>query len=272
MPKLSTPVLLAALLSSGHVSGSEPEQVTNILGMSFNKVPAGTFLMGSAPDAPGHEPDEVQRQVTISEPFYLQTTPVTRGQWLELVDGVPSAFPECGDQCPVDGLRADWVDWYINALSKKDPEWDYRLPTEAEWEYAARAGTEGPYYTGDCLDGEQANVSGNKVLAGCDSFRNSAGPQPVAQYEPNPWGFHDMLGNTWELCADWYGAYEEGPVTDPAGPGEGEHRVIRGGSWHFQAVHARAANRFRAISDIAGFRLVAIPEDRESASGQNAVE
>lgn len=260
MPKLFAPVVLAALLWSGQGACSELEQVTNYLGMTFNKVPAGTFMMGSAPDAPGHEPDEIRRQVTLTESFYLQTTPVTRGQWLALVDGVPSAFPECGDECPVDGLRPEWVDWYINALSEQDPEWDYRLPTEAEWEYAARAGTEGPYYTGNCLTHQQANVSGKSVLPGCESFPGSDGPGPVAQYAPNPWGFHDMLGNAWELCADWYGPYEKGPVTDPRGPEEGRHRVIRGGSWHFQAIHARAANRFRAISDIAGFRLVAVPE------------
>ena len=83
MPKLSAPVVLAALLWSGQAACSELEQVTNSLGMTFNKVPAGTFMMGSAPDAPGREPDEVRREVTLNEPFYLQTTPVTRGQWLD---------------------------------------------------------------------------------------------------------------------------------------------------------------------------------------------
>lgn len=263
MPKFSVPVVLAALFYSGHGLGSEPEQVTNTLGMTFIKVPAGTFTMGSSPDAPGHEPDEVLREVTLSSAFYLQTTPVTRGQWLKLVDGVPSAFPECGDNCPVDGLQPDWVAWYIEALSEHDPQWDYRLPTEAEWEYAARAGTDGPYYTGDCLNGEQANVSGKDVLPGCEPFGNSGGPAPVGQYGPNAWGFYDMAGNTWELCADWYGPYSQGPVTDPTGPDEGKYRVIRGGSWHFQAVHARPANRFRTISAIAGFRLVAIPEPED---------
>lgn len=260
MAKLSVPVALAALLCSAQGLCFEREQVTNYLGMTFNRVPAGTFTMGSVADAPGHESDETLREVTLTSAFYLQTTPVTRGQWLELVDGVPSAFPECGDECPVDGLRPDWVAWYIGTLSEKDPEWDYRLPTEAEWEYAARAGTEGPYYTGDCLTGQQANVSGKEVLPGCSSFAGSGGPRPVAQYAPNPWGFYDMLGNSWELVADWYGPYEPGPVTDPTGPNSGKHRVIRGGSWHFQAIHARAANRFRTISDIAGFRLVAVPE------------
>ena len=270
MSKLSTPVVLAALVWSGQAFSEQPEQFTNSLGMTFNRVPAGTFMMGSPADAPGHEPDEQRHQVTLSEPFYLQTTPVTRGQWLELVDGVPSAFPECGNQCPVDGLRADWIVWFVKELSEKDPQWDYRLPTEAEWEYAARAGTDGPYYTGDCLGGDQANLSGKKVLPGCEAFSTSAGPEPVAQYPANPWGFYDMLGNAWEMTADWYGPYPEGPVTDPKGPEQGEHRVIRGGSWHFQAVHARAANRFRAISDIAGFRLVAVPEGASKQPDQPA--
>lgn len=261
MPRMLTWMVVGSLLAAGQGRGAEPEQVTNDLGMTFNRVAAGTFMMGSAEDAPGHEADEQRRQVTLSEPFWLQTTPVTREQWLALVDGVPSAFPECGDDCPVDGLRPDWVQWYIETLSEQDPEWDYRLPTEAEWEYAARAGTDGPYYTGNCLTAEQANVSGKSVLPGCEPFPASAGPEPVARHEPNPWGFYDMLGNTWELCSDWYGPYEEGPVTDPAGPATGEHKVVRGGSWHFNTIHARAANRFRARNDLAGFRLVAIPEN-----------
>lgn len=261
MSKVLTLMVVGTLLTARQGLSDEPEQMTNDLGMTFNRVPAGSFVMGSASDAPGHEQDELRRKVTISEPFWLQTTPVTRGQWLALVDGVPSAFPECGEDCPVDGLRADWVDWYIHELSEQDPDRDYRLPTEAEWEYAARAGTETPYYTGDCLDSTQANVSGKTVLPGCEPFGPSSGPQPVARYAPNPWGFYDMLGNTWELCADWYGPYEGGPVTDPEGPDEGEYKVLRGGSWHFHAVHARAANRFRARNDIAGFRLVAMPAD-----------
>ncbi|SET53865.1 Formylglycine-generating enzyme, required for sulfatase activity, contains SUMF1/FGE domain [Marinobacter segnicrescens] len=249
-----------ALLLAGYGHAVEPPQFTNALGMTFNRVPAGTFSMGSATDAPGHEPDELLHEVVISEPFWLQSTPVTRGQWLELVDGMPSAFPECGDECPVDGLRWTWVQWYIRELSEWDPDHDYRLPTEAEWEYAARAGTTGPYHTGDCLGPDQANVSGTSVLSGCEAFPRSSGPRPVALYNPNPWGFYGMSGNTWEMCADWYGPYGEGRVVDPVGPEEGEYKVLRGGSWHFSAVHARVANRFMARNDIAGFRLVAVPE------------
>ncbi|MGM0571048.1 formylglycine-generating enzyme family protein [Marinobacter sp.] len=253
-------VLAGALLLAGDGYGAEPRSFSNALGMTFNLVPAGRFRMGSAPDAPGHEPDERLHEVIISQPFWLQTTPVTRGQWTELVDGDPSAFPECGDDCPVDGLRLEWIQWYINKLSEQDPDWDYRLPTEAEWEYAARAGTNGPYHTGDCLGPDQANVSGSTVLRGCQPFPRASGPQPVMGYAANSWGFYDMLGNTWEMCDDWYAAYEPGRQVDPAGPQDGEYKVLRGGSWHFHAVHARVSNRFVARQDVAGFRLVAMPE------------
>ncbi len=264
MHLLFVAVVTLLVLPAAQAETHNSRVITNSLGMEFVKVPAGSFIMGSPPDAPGHEPDEALHPVTISEPFYLQTTPVTRGQWLELVDGIPSAFPECGNGCPVDGLKPAWVEWYIQVLSKQDPALDYRLPTEAEWEYAARAGTRTPYYTGRCLTARQANVSGKVVPEGCQPFGSSPGPKPVGQYPPNPWGLYGMLGNTWELCADWYGPYAEGPVTDPSGPSEGKYRVLRGGSWHFYAIHARAANRFQARHDIAGFRLVAIPEGKVS--------
>lgn len=251
---------VGVLLLTSHGAAAELRSFTNDLGMSFNQVPAGRFVMGSARDAPGHEPDEQSHEVVISRPFWLQVTPVTRGQWLELVDGVPSAFPDCGSDCPVDGLRSEWIQWYVDELSERDPDWDYRLPTEAEWEYAARAGTTGPYYAGDCLDSEAANVSGVSVLPGCEPFGRSSGPQPVGRYPPNPWGFYDMLGNVWEMCADWYGPYQSGRQVDPTGPEQGKYKVLRGGSWHFHAVHARVANRFMARQDVAGFRLVAVPE------------
>lgn len=253
--------LAGVLLLTSQSASGELEAVTNGLGMTFHQVPAGTFTMGSTPDSPGHEPDELARRVTISRSFWLQTTPVTRAQWLSLVDGDPSAFPECGESCPVDGLRLEWIQWYIEQLSAQDPEWSYRLPTEAEWEYAARAGSTSSYHTGDCLGPEQANVSGLSVLPGCEPFPRSSGPQPVAGHPANAWGFHDMLGNTWEMCADWYGPYDLEQTVDPTGPGQGEYKVLRGGSWHFNATHARAANRFMARDDLAGFRLVAVPKN-----------
>ncbi|SFR83086.1 Formylglycine-generating enzyme, required for sulfatase activity, contains SUMF1/FGE domain [Marinobacter daqiaonensis] len=263
-PSFRTLVLASALLAAEAAGAESPSQFTNGLGMTFIQVPAGRFSMGSPSDTPGHEPDETLHEVTISNSYYLQQTEVTRRQWLALVDGVPSAFPECGNDCPVDGLKPAWVAWYIKALSEQDPAWDYRLPTEAEWEYAARAGTANAYYTGDCLSGAQANVTGRQVLPGCEPFGRASGPRPVASYPPNPWGFHDMLGNAWELCGDWYGAYPEGAQTDPDGPQDGKYKVLRGGSWHFPAVHARAANRFQARNAIAGFRLVAEPVVRDS--------
>lgn len=258
------PALILWALAAGtstEVAADEPPRLRNELGMEFVRIPAGRFMMGSAAGAPGHEPDERRHQVTISRDFYLQTTPVTRSQWLHLVEGHPSAFPRCGDDCPVDSLKPRWVDYFITTLSERDPGYSYRLPTEAEWEYAARAGTATAFYTGDCLQPGQANVTGTKNLPGCEDFGVSAGPMPVASFPPNPWGLYDMAGNVWELCQDWYGGYSPEAVTDPQGPDSGSHRVIRGGSWRFYPTHARSANRFRNIRDIAGFRLVLVRED-----------
>lgn len=240
-------------------SGEHSPELHNNLNMRFVHIPAGQFMMGSPESEPGRSDDESRREVTLTRAFYLQTTPVTRGQWLALVDGHPGYFQDCGDDCPVDGLKPEWVFYYIDRLNAQGDGLCYRLPTEAEWEYAARAGTDTAFYTGDCVGQGQGNVSGHEPVGRCPLFGRSRGPTPVAQYAPNPWGLYDMLGQTWELVADWYGAYAPGPVTDPTGPERGDYRVLRGGSWHFLTRHARSASRFRAIHDIAGFRLVAEP-------------
>lgn len=258
------PALILWVVAAGtpmKLVADEPQRLYNDLGMEFVRIPAGSFMMGSPASAAGHEPDERRHEVTISRGFYLQTTPVTRSQWLQLVQGHPSAFPRCGDDCPVDSLRPEWVDYFITKLNELDPTRSYRLPTEAEWEYAARAGTTTAFYTGDCLQPAQANITGTESLPGCDEFGAASGPMPVASFPPNPWGLYDMAGNVWELCQDWYGEYPPGAATDPQGPDNGAHRVIRGGSWRFYPTHARSANRFRNIRDIAGFRLVLVRDD-----------
>jgi formylglycine-generating enzyme required for sulfatase activity len=119
----------------------------------------------------------------------------------------------------------------------------YGLPTEARWEYACRAGTETPFYTGRCLGTNQANYDGDYSLEGCPkgNYRNRT--TPVDEFSPNPWGLHDMHGNVWEWCADWYGDYPDGPVVDPTGPASGSIRVLRGGSWLSFAQSCRSAAR-----------------------------
>lgn len=262
---------IAGLASAATLAdtSSQPRQeldiVENSLGMEFVRIQAGKFTMGSDPKSHGHEADETLREITITKDFYLQTTPVTQGQWLALIDGSPSAFPECGDNCPVDGLKPEWVEHYIGQLNALEPGAAYRLPTEAEWEYAARAGTATLFHTGDCLQPGQANVSeGRQPMPDCEPHGNSAGPSPVKQFEANPWGLYDMAGNVWELCQDWYGDYDLTDLVDPQGPPSGEYRVLRGGSWRFYPTHARSANRFRNTREIAGFRLVLVKGKGES--------
>ncbi|GAB1258834.1 formylglycine-generating enzyme family protein [Aurantivibrio plasticivorans] len=241
---------------SSNDNASKSTSVRNYLDMEFVEIPAGSFLMGSLPNQAGHEPDEVQHLVTITKPFFLQTTEVTRRQWLALIDGSPSSFPECGLDCPVDRLRYEWIQFYIAKLNEQDPTYRYRLPTEAEWEYAARAGSTSNFYTGACITDSDANLSGQQSLADCKSFPTSLGPTPVKSLPPNKWGLYDLYGNSWEMVEDWYGEYRSEPTMDPQGPAEGEFKVLRGGSWRFYPTHARSANRFKSIRDIAGFRLV----------------
>ena len=141
----------------------------------------------------------------------------------------PSEFSGCG-RCPVETVSWDDAQAFIRQLNARGGGAAYRLPTEAEWENAARAGTVGDRYgTPDAIAWYRAN----------SGFRT----HPVAQKMPNAWGLHDMLGNVWEWVEDWYGEYPGGAVTDPEGPSTGSYRVIRGGGWQAYAVYCRAANR-----------------------------
>lgn len=241
--------------------------VENAFGMRFVPIPAGNFTMGSPPDEPARDADETPHRVTISEAFYLQTTEVTRAQWRRVVGQRPPGFRDCGPDCPVEGLDAATIDAFVRHLNSLDGQYRYRLPTEAEWEYAARAGRSTAFATGDCLTAEQANVHGGHPYPGCEETPFRGTPLPVASFPANPWGLYDMHGNVWEMCQDWYGSYPKGPVTDAQGPSTGEYRVLRGGSWRFHPAHARSANRFRDRVAIAGFRLVL---ERRRPVGQSA--
>jgi formylglycine-generating enzyme required for sulfatase activity/C1A family cysteine protease len=232
---------------------------TNSLGMSFRLIPAGTFTMGSPENEPGWLSDETQHQVTLTKSFYMQTTEVTQGQWKTVTGSNPSHFLSCGDNCPVEKVSWDDVQSFITSLNGRG-EGTYRLPTEAEWEYAARAGTSTPFYFGQCLSTNQGNYDGNYPLTGCSKGEYREEVIPVASLEANAYGLYDMHGNVWEWCQDWYGAYPTGSVTDPGGPGSGSYRVVRGGSWENLATRCRSADRgwlSPATRDHAlGFRLV----------------
>ena len=201
--------------------------------------------MGSPPDEPERFNNETQHKVTLTNGYYMQTTEVTQGQWRAVMGNNPSGFKECGDDCPVE--RVSWYDIqnFMKKLNKQEGVSTYRLPTEAEWEYAARAGTITPFSFGDCLSKDQANYDGDNSLTGCPKGEYRGKTVPVGSFPPNAWGLYDMHGNVWEWCQDWYGKYPEESVTDPVGPGGGEFRVLRGGSWINDGWNVRSAFRFR---------------------------
>ena len=215
----------------------------NSIGMTFVRIPAGTFTMGSPADEPGRDNDETQHQVTISRPFSLQTTEVTQGQWKTVMGGNPSYFKDCGDPCPVEQVSWNDVQEFIRKLNEREGTNKYRLPTEAEWEYAARAGTTTPFHTGSCLTTDQANFDGNYPLSGCSKGEFRQKTVRAGNFAPNAWGLYDMHGNVWEWCQDWKGDYPSGSVTDPEGPSSGSGRVLRGGSWLGDAKLCRSALR-----------------------------
>jgi len=216
----------------------------NSLGMKFVLIPAGTFMMGSPLEEEDRGEDEVQHKVTISKPFYLQTTQVTQGQWRNIMGDNPSDFEDCGDTCPVENVSWDEAQHFIRKLNQKENTDKYRLPTEAEWEYACRAGST----TAFCF-GEDEKQLKEYAWYGANSEGST---HPVGQKKSNDWGLYDMHGNMWECCQDWYGNYPTGHVTDPTGPSSGEERVFRGGSYHDDAADLRSAGRVRSAPDARG--------------------
>lgn len=242
--------------------------ITNSLGMTFNYIEPGKFLMGSPPDEPGRSDDETQHQVTLTQGYYMQTTPVTQGQWKAVMGDNPLYFDDCGDDCPVGSVSWNDAQSYIDKLNAMG-ESNYRLPTEAQWEYAARAGSATAFangqitHTGDGYD----PVLDSMGWYWYNSYsRYSSRARPVALKAPNAWGLYDMHGSVWEWVADWYGDYPAFVVTDPTGPKDpayGTRRVMRGGSWLSKASECRSANRNHSYPSIRmethGLRLVLLP-------------
>jgi formylglycine-generating enzyme required for sulfatase activity len=172
--------------------------------------------------------------VKITKPFYLQTTEVSQAQWKEVMGDNPSFFKDCGHDCPVEEVSWDDAQKFISKLNQMEGTNKYRLPTEAEWEYACRAGTK-TTYSFDEVDklGEYAWYAAN----------SGGQTHPVGTKKPNAWGLYDMHGNVWEWCQDWYGDYPSDSVVDPKGSDSGQYRVLRGGSWYYAAGRIRSAIR-----------------------------
>ena len=230
-----------------------PKTWSNSIGMQFVLIPAGTFQMGST-GRDAYDDEKPVHQVTISRAFYLGTYEVTQGQWQAVMgsNSNPSVFK--GDlNLPVENVSWDDVQAFIRKLNDREGGTRYRLPTEAEWEYAVRAGSTTAYSFGDDAGrlGDYAWYAGN---AGTKTH-------PVGQKRPNAWGLYDMHGNVWEWVQDWYGAYVAAAVPDPPGPASGSGRVIRGGGWGYYSGGCRSATRYgyNAPSDRGGslgFRLL----------------
>jgi len=215
---------------------------TNSLGMEFVCIKPGTFMMGSPSGESGRDSDEKQHKVNLTRGFYIQTTEVTQGQWESVMGNNPSEFKK-GDNYPVENVSWSDAQRFIRKLNQKEGIDKYRLPTEAEWEYACRAGTTTPFSFGRCLSIDQANYNGKYPLGGCSKGKYRKKIVSVASFSPNAWGLYDMHGNVWEWCQDWYDDYPSGSVTDPNGPSSGSSRVYRGGSWINNARNCRSANR-----------------------------
>jgi formylglycine-generating enzyme required for sulfatase activity len=269
-------LLLAGCSKSGPAGSpaagaGTPSVITTASGVKMVLVPAGTFVMGSART---EEADEKPHTVSLSA-FHIDQFEVTQAQYAKAMGKNPSLHKDPG--APVEQIRWKEAAAYCNARSKLEglkPAYDpatfacdfaaegYRLPTEAEWEYAARAGTTTAYSFGDdaAALGQYAWFKDNQTIA----------PHPAGTRKPNAWGLYDMYGNVWEWCNDWYGEtyYASSPAQDPPGPAKGTNRVLRGGCWNSKAAECTSDYRMnelpaftdvcfgKAVSGFVGFRCV----------------
>ncbi len=270
-PRLPLALCLAAAALG---CGRSAQQPSPLVGVDLLPVPAGSVsFMGHIQPEPGPDEHEQLFQVTVTQPFLLGRTELTQQQWRELMHSEPSHFRACGASCPVE--QVSWIDAlrFCNALSEREglqpayriqgaaSSWDlqangYRLPTEAEWLLAARAGTEQAYAGSDDAD-----------LVSWHSGNAAGRSHPVAEKQPNSLGLFDMSGNVWEWVWDgWSGSNDQASVyrpvlqvSDPAGPASATERVYRGGSWSDDASIVHLADRDRGAPDYrmyyVGFRV-----------------
>jgi formylglycine-generating enzyme required for sulfatase activity len=244
--------------------------LTNSLGLKLALIQAGSFLMGSAPSEKGRcEKEGPQHEVVLTSAFYLGVYPVTQEQYQKVTGRNPARFHSTaggGPEYPVEGVTWEEAAEFCRRLSALPAEREagrvYRLPTEAEWEYACRAGTTGPFCFGEGLSSVQANFDGAFPYG--DASRGPAAQKTtrVGLYPPNLFGLYDLHGNVWEWCADWHDGdwYRHSPRRNPQGPPAGQYRVLRGGCWRSHAATCRSAYRNgllpKARDRYTGFRVV----------------
>jgi formylglycine-generating enzyme required for sulfatase activity len=263
----------------------DEKEITNSIGMKLNLIPAGKFTMGSPREERDRSEEEHQHEVEITRPFYMGVYEVTQKQYRQVMGANPSSFSKDGsykdqvrgkdtDHFPVENVSWQDATDFCKKLSARPAEkkkgLKYRLPSEAEWEYACRGGTRSyqVFHFGNSLSSRQANFNGHSPYG-----RAARGPAPwrtckVGLYRPNGFGLYDMHGNVWEWCSDWYDKdyYAKSPPRDPQGPSTGSLRVIRGGAWHFDGRICRSANRSLigpgARGCSLGFRVAAVPSGK----------
>jgi formylglycine-generating enzyme required for sulfatase activity len=221
--------------------------------MEFVLLPGGEFQMGSPASEMSREGVEIPHTVYLTQPFYLGLTEVTQHEWRIVMGDNPSRGGDC-PACPVEGVS--WFDTqrFIIKLTSLSG-FSYRLPTEAQWEYACRAGTSTPFSTGERLTAAQANYDGRYPMPGEPAGEYRGGPTPVRSFDPNAWGLYDLHGNVWEWTADWYCPYPKTTVVDPQPKCPSDLRVIRGGSWAFDEASARCALRYTHQPIDSGYSL-----------------
>ncbi len=237
------------------------------LGLEMAWIKPGSFKMGSPESESGHRSEENQHEVNLTNGYWLGKYEVTQGEWETLMGNNPSHFKNTGPRAPVETVSWKKAIEFCGKLTEREKaagrlpaQYEYTLPTEAQWEYACRAGTQSSYAYGDSLDSGQANLAGNLLKAGARKGQNFQRTVEVGSYHANAWGFYDMHGNVWEWCYDRYGQYPVEEVSDPVGASYGSDRVMRGGSWKSISRLARSANRNYVSPGFSTNYLEAVPK------------
>ncbi|HNC20652.1 formylglycine-generating enzyme family protein [Accumulibacter sp.] len=241
----------------------------------FRWIEPGEFMMGSPDDEPEREKDEGPRhRVRLTTGFWLADTACTQALWRAVMGGKnPSRFQE-DERNPVENVSWDEVSGFLRRLASLVPGIVAELPTEAEWEYACRAGSETPFHFGATITPERANYDGNYPYAGGSKGKNRKTTVPVKSFPPNDWGLYEMHGNVWEWCADGMRTYDDTEQENPRGPEGDALRIARGGSWNCGAGGLRSACRDVRFCDLRfeslydrGFRFALRSTRQEQEAG-----
>lgn len=278
-------LLLISLIP--YLSFSKP--LTNSLEMKLVPIQAGSFQMGSPENEKGHQKDETQREVSITKSFHISSTEITQKQWHDLMGttfsdlinqqrGPAGRGAKLNSKASAVGPKQPmcFVNWHdaiafcqkLTAAEQKSgtlaPDQHYTLPTEAQWEYACRAGTTTAFSIGNIFTSNDANFYGKLPYGTQEQGAFLEKTTPVSSFKPNAWGLYDMHGNVYEWCFDWY---SENPKIrrDPPGPKQGDGRIIRGGAWDRKALSCRSAYRYsrdpNRRSHNIGFRIILISKE-----------